>query len=111
DEDDYFGVPVVQAARLCAAASGGEILCTETVRVLTGTRTEASFEAVGELDLKGLDEPLAAWRVRWEAAREASTPLPARVAAAINPEFVGRTAEHQVLTSAWKSAVAEGHAR
>lgn len=71
---DFFGVPVVQAARLCGAAEGGEILCTELVRLLGGSRLTAGFEPVGELELKGLDEPVPAQRVVWAPA--ASDELP-----------------------------------
>ena len=34
EEGDYFGLPVVEAARLCARADGGEILTTDMVRLL-----------------------------------------------------------------------------
>src|SRR3954452_5142610 len=36
--DDWIGMPVVQAARLCAAAKPEEILAADIVRVLAGTR-------------------------------------------------------------------------
>src|SRR5215470_14703786 len=36
DDGDYFGDPVVEAARLCAAAAGGQILASEIVRGLVG---------------------------------------------------------------------------
>src|SRR3954447_23409118 len=35
-DGDYFGDPVVTAARLCALADGGQILATEVVRVVAG---------------------------------------------------------------------------
>ena len=38
EDDDFFGEPVVEAARLCAAAEGGQILVTEFVAGL-GRRT------------------------------------------------------------------------
>ena len=56
DEDDYFGAPVVEAARLCARADGGEILVNDVVRLLAGSRGGFGFEPVGQLELKGLDE-------------------------------------------------------
>jgi class 3 adenylate cyclase len=34
---DYYGVPVIEAARLCAAATGGQILASEIVRSLVGS--------------------------------------------------------------------------
>ena len=36
DDGDYFGLPVVEAARLSAKAQSGEILATELVRMLAG---------------------------------------------------------------------------
>ena len=38
EDGDYFGVPVVEAARLCATAGGDEILISEMVRLLAGAR-------------------------------------------------------------------------
>ena len=38
DEDDYFGTPVVVAKRLCDRAEGGQILASDVVRALVGTR-------------------------------------------------------------------------
>jgi class 3 adenylate cyclase len=46
EDGDYFGVPVVEAARLCAHAAGGEILVADVVRTLTGTRGSFGFERV-----------------------------------------------------------------
>src|SRR6476620_6086871 len=65
EDDDYFGLPVVEAARLCAKAQGGEILTTEFVRMLGRSRSKVELEPVGALELKGLDEPVETYRVRW----------------------------------------------
>src|SRR6476646_3083336 len=65
DDGDYFGLPVVEAARLCAKAEGGEILTTEFVRMLARSRSKVELEPVGALELKGLDEPVETYRVRW----------------------------------------------
>jgi len=61
---DYQGVAAVEAARLCAAATGGQILASETVRSLVGSWGGHDFVTLGEVDLKGLP-PLAAVAVRW----------------------------------------------
>jgi predicted ATPase len=61
---DYHGVPVIEAARLCAAAAGGQILASESVRLLVGSRGSHEFVVLGEVDLKGLP-PLATVAVRW----------------------------------------------
>ena len=34
EDDDYFGDPVIEAARLCALALGGQILATEMVKAI-----------------------------------------------------------------------------
>src|SRR6476660_5352612 len=65
EDDDYFGLPVVEAARLCAKAQGGEILTTEFVRMLARSRSTVELEPIGALQLKGLDEPVETYRVRW----------------------------------------------
>lgn len=111
DGDDYFGVPIVQAARLCAKAAGGEVLCSDIVRALSGSRVDAVFEPVGELDLKGLSEPVAASRVTWTTDAEAAVALPARLAAAVSDRFVGRSTEQDRLTAAWKQATNEPQCR
>lgn len=67
DGGDYFGLPVVQAARLCAKAAGGEILATDVVRLLARSRGGFDLESVGLLELKGLEEPVEGFLVRWEA--------------------------------------------
>src|SRR5215216_3468303 len=53
ERGDYFGTPVVEAARLEAAAEGGQILASELVRLLAGSRAEVSFRPVEPLPLKG----------------------------------------------------------
>ena len=39
DADDYFGDPVIEAARLCARAEGGQILAADLVRAMAGRRS------------------------------------------------------------------------
>ena len=43
EEDDVFGTPVVQAARLVAAVHPGQILVTDLVRMVAEGRTGAAF--------------------------------------------------------------------
>ncbi len=100
EDEDCFGTPVVEAARLEASAGGGEILCADSVRALAGARTTASFTSVGEVVLKGLPSPLAAWRVEWEPAPGHGVPFPASLFSSRLAEFVDRTSEMQVLSDA-----------
>jgi class 3 adenylate cyclase len=105
EDGDYFGVPVVEAARLCETAVGGEVLVTELVRLLVGSRGGHTFTSMGGLALKGLDVPVAAHRVEWEAADAgpAPPPLPPRLVAAQAGIFVGRVSEYECLDRAWKA--------
>jgi class 3 adenylate cyclase/tetratricopeptide (TPR) repeat protein len=104
EESDYFGTPVVEAARLCARAEGGQVLVTEMVRALAGSRAGQRFEPLGALELKGLPDPVPVCEVRWETASTAGLPLPPRLAVEPAVAFVGRQAERDVLAQAWKGA-------
>ncbi len=107
EEGDYFGLPVVEAARLCGAADGGEVVVTELVRMLAGTRGGHTFTAMGGLALKGLEDPVEAYRVEWEAsdAGQETPLLPPRLAAAQEANFVGRNSERERLEAAWQAVV------
>lgn len=52
--DDYLGIAVNKAARIAAAARGGETLISDTVRMLLGEVPELAFGEPFETDLKGL---------------------------------------------------------
>jgi class 3 adenylate cyclase len=111
EDDDYFGLPVVEASRLCGRAAGGEILTTEIVRLLAGSRGDLQFDSLGGLELKGIDEPVSAFRVAWTPfrARDAfEVPLPSRVSGATVDSFVGRETERARLVDAAKAAEAGG---
>ncbi|MGH9034992.1 MAG: adenylate/guanylate cyclase domain-containing protein, partial [Acidimicrobiia bacterium] len=54
EDDDVFGTPVVEAARLVAAARPGQILATALVRGMAGGRSPAGFVDLGPHQLKGL---------------------------------------------------------
>src|SRR5262245_22989811 len=58
EDGDWFGTPVVEASRLCAAADPDEVLLSETARRLVGSRGGLEFTDVGRLTLKGLAQPL-----------------------------------------------------
>jgi class 3 adenylate cyclase len=107
EDDDYFGLPVVEAARLCAKAQGGEILTTEFVRMLARSRSKMELESIGALELKGLDEPVETYRVRWtplDLAELSAVPMPKRLLRSATERFVGRIREREVLDVAWKAA-------
>jgi class 3 adenylate cyclase len=53
EDDDYFGDPVIEAARLCATCEGGQILAADVVRLMAGRRSRQNYNPVGQLALKG----------------------------------------------------------
>lgn len=111
EEGDCHGTPVVAAARLCDRAEGGQVLCDDLVRGLARGRTELTFRMVGELELKGLAEPVIAFDVPWEPLVAERAPMPAAMLpVASDLPFAGRDREQETLTALWKSAQADGHA-
>ena len=84
EDDDYFGDPVIEAARLCARAEAGQILASDLVRANAGRRSAHAFTSLGELELKGLPEPIETLEVGWEPLgtmlpRLGTVPLPTRL--------------------------------
>jgi class 3 adenylate cyclase/CheY-like chemotaxis protein len=65
-DEDFFGTPVIEASRLCAAAGPGEIIVSDIARMIGGNCAIHRLEPVGELALKGLMEPVLAWQVEWD---------------------------------------------
>jgi class 3 adenylate cyclase len=105
-DGDYFGMPVIEAARLCGRAQGGEILAKEIVAHLAGGRAESSFKSVGSLELKGLPEAVSTVEVGWQPLGEEgpSLPLPPRLQEMPRGGFVGRASERARLTQLFDEA-------
>jgi class 3 adenylate cyclase len=104
EDGDRIGTPVIEAARLCAAAVGGQILAAELVSLLTRGRGGFGFSPVGELQLKGLPQPVAVVEVTWEQARSTEVPFPPLLAGGTSFRFAGRAPELELLRRAWKVA-------
>ena len=106
ESDDYYGDPVIEAARLCAHADAGQILATDAVRVMAGRRSPYLFERRGTLELKGLPEPAEVLDVLWEPldelAAERGVPLPTRLTHLPLAGVVARETEAALLTDAYK---------
>jgi class 3 adenylate cyclase/tetratricopeptide (TPR) repeat protein len=105
EDGDCFGVPVIEASRLCGAAVGDQIVASEVVRLLSGTRGGHVFDALGALELKGLASPVTAWEVRWaeddEVASTAGAMPPGLTTEGQFP-FVARLAERETMARALK---------
>ncbi len=108
DEGDYFGTPVVIAKRLCDAGAPGQILASELVRALIGTRGGFAYRALGALPLKGVADPTGACEVMWAPSTELRVPLPPLVAGADRGAFVGRSDAAATLASEWAAVRERG---
>jgi class 3 adenylate cyclase/tetratricopeptide (TPR) repeat protein len=103
EDGDVFGTPVVEAARLVAAAQGGQILASAVVRAVAGGRSEACFTDLGCLELKGLPAPVAVCEVVWEPLLAPAAPLPALLTG-MGRIFVGRDGQLAQLHQLWEEA-------
>ena len=64
EDDDLFGTSVIAASRICGKAAGGEIVVSDVVRqLLAGKGFE--FADRGPVPLKGFEDPVRLWDVRW----------------------------------------------
>src|SRR5215510_5928420 len=108
EDDDLSGTPIVEAARLCAKAEGGEILCAEVVRIVAGSRAAQHFTPVGALELKGIPGPIPTVRVEWEPRQTVTTgglPFPRALEPTGRFPFIGRIPELDTLLRLWRGAV------
>lgn len=113
DDGDYFGLPVVEAARLCAVAQGGEILITDLVRALVRSRGGFDLHARGPIELKGLPEPVDVYELDWTPAPTTpagGVPIPRALSSVGTGFMVGRSDERARLADALK-AVEQGEQR
>ncbi len=60
-DGDYYGHTVNLAARLSARAEGGRVLVNDVVVETIGQTKRIDFRPAGDLDLKGIEAPVAAW--------------------------------------------------
>ena len=66
EDGDFFGSAVILGARIKDQASGGEILVPEAVRHLLSGKPFL-FSDRGVVDLKGFEDPVRLYEVRWRA--------------------------------------------
>jgi class 3 adenylate cyclase/CheY-like chemotaxis protein len=63
---DFFGMPVVEASRLCAEATGGQVLISDVVRLLVGWSGMHQIEPLAPIELKGIPQPVGVCEVNWD---------------------------------------------
>ena len=64
EDEDLYGASVIRAARVMGQADGGEILVTDVVRQLVEGK-EYLFSQRGAANLKGFEEKVRLFEVRW----------------------------------------------
>ncbi len=67
EDEDLFGTAVNEAARITAAAKGGEILASDVVRQLAKGK-DFFFSDRGETELRGFEDPVRLYELRWREA-------------------------------------------
>jgi class 3 adenylate cyclase len=72
EDEDLFGTAVNEAARITAAARGGEILAANVVRELAKGKGFL-FSDRGETSLRGFEDPVRLFEVAWRRADDDAT--------------------------------------
>ncbi len=113
EDDDYWGDPVIEAARLCALCEGGQILAADIVRLTAGRRSRHRYRDLGARTLKGLPDPVECVEVLWEplggGGPGTTIPLPGRLPARPGSGVIGRQVELSLIGDAVK-AIADSEA-
>ena len=111
EDGDYFGEPVIEAARLCATCASGQVLAANVVRLMAGRRSRHTCHSLGELHLKGLVDPVETVEVLWQPLPETGAPtaipLPSRLGRRPTAGVVGRESEMEAINEAVKRVAAD----
>jgi class 3 adenylate cyclase/tetratricopeptide (TPR) repeat protein len=105
--DDLFGLAVNEAARVCSLADAAEVVLSDVVRVVAGSRLSHDLLDRGEFELSGLPSPTRVWQVGWEPTAEQEMPFPSLLRARSTFPFGGRQSAVAVMEAAWSEAI--GH--
>ncbi len=108
ENGDYFGDPVIEAARLCALSEPGQILSAELVRAMAGRRNRFASRPLGALSLKGLPEPIDVVEILWEPIDGTDIPLSSRLEVRPSVGTVGRESEISTINDVFKRVAADG---
>ncbi len=106
-DGDYFGMPSIEAARLCAQAPADGILISAMAKALAGRCEGIEFSSAGNFELKGFEEPVETFSVSWapleeETGAPSRWPLPALLRSVPPVRYVGRVEERAALEEAMK---------
>src|SRR4051794_1668950 len=105
-------MPAIEAARLCDKAPADGILVSLTTKLLAGRVEGARLESVGELELKGIPEPMDEFSVLWEpldpkrpGVEVGRWPLPETLRSVPRLAYVGRESERGLMKNACDEAL------
>jgi class 3 adenylate cyclase/tetratricopeptide (TPR) repeat protein len=107
-EGAYTGLAVHRAARICAAARGGQVLVSQATQTLIEDEEEElgfALVELGERRLKDLDRPVRLFELTVDQAVAEPSPrgtLPARAPGPAQPPIVGRSAELRISSAAYE---------
>jgi DNA-binding SARP family transcriptional activator/class 3 adenylate cyclase/WD40 repeat protein len=92
EDGDLQGTAVVEAARICALAEPGTILCSASARAVSANRSGCAFGEAHSVELKGLPGPVIVYEVTPDASvdRPDSRALTFRVLGPVEVERDGR---------------------
>jgi class 3 adenylate cyclase/tetratricopeptide (TPR) repeat protein len=105
---DCYGIPVVESARLEAAARPGGILCTDLARMVAGSRTSVTFLEHPPIEAKGFSDAMTVWEIPWTSTAAAGGILPETLGRPERLPFAGRHSERAVLEAALEQTKAGG---
>jgi len=110
-EGAYTGLAVHRAARICAAARGGQVLISQATQTLIEDEEEEevgfALAELGERRLKDLDRPVRLFELTVpETVAGPPSPEPAYPPAPALPPIVGRAAELRVMSGAYAEVTA-----
>ena len=71
EDEDLFGTAVQMAARVCAHAEPGQIVAANVVRELAAGKGFL-FSDLGDIALRGFEDPVRLYEVRWREAEDGS---------------------------------------
>jgi class 3 adenylate cyclase/CheY-like chemotaxis protein len=94
-DNDYFGLPVVEASRVCNAAESGQILASDVVRLLVGWSGMHRLEPLAPMELKGIPEPLPVCQVDWDPVGDSSLRVAIAEDAVLLREGIARVLESE----------------
>jgi class 3 adenylate cyclase/tetratricopeptide (TPR) repeat protein len=108
EDGDYFGDPVIEAARLCAMCERGQIFSADLVRAMAGRRHRYASRPLGPLALKGLPDPVDSVEILWEPLDGTDIPLSSRLSVRPAVGTVGRDDELRMINDVFKRVTEDG---